>query len=167
MFGIYLGKYFLIKEKETWVKIWPWISTNGPSNNWAQGSLGAWLTVVCRDKPCFAIFKGWYTLGDKLQQHVAATRHSDKLLHVYWKILWKSLSLQQNFVAATCCKKIKSDRICATCHSDKIPLQRQRFSPNFSSSHEAICRLVCTNLEGLVWLYRPMDSWCSMIMSKQ
>ena len=45
--------------------------------------------------------KGRYTIGDKLQQHVAATRCSDKSLRVYWRNLWKSLSLQQNFVAAT------------------------------------------------------------------
>ena len=45
--------------------------------------------------------KGRYTLGDELQQHVAATRCSDKSLRVNWRNLWKSLSLQQNFVAAT------------------------------------------------------------------
>ena len=44
---------------------------------------------------------GRYTPGGKLQQHVAATRCSDKSLRVYWRNLWKSLSLQQNFVAAT------------------------------------------------------------------
>ena len=44
---------------------------------------------------------GGYTPGGKLQQHVAATRCSDKSLRVYWRNLWKSLSLQQNFVAAT------------------------------------------------------------------
>ena len=37
-------------------------------------------------------------------------------------------------------RKIKSDWICATCCGDKILLQRQRFSENFSSTHEAICR---------------------------
>ena len=37
-------------------------------------------------------------------------------------------------------RKIKSDWICATCCGDKILLQRQRFSQNFSSTHEAICR---------------------------
>ena len=29
MFENYTGKCFWIKEKETWVKIWPWVSTNG------------------------------------------------------------------------------------------------------------------------------------------
>ena len=46
-----------------------------------------------------------YTLGDKLQQHVAATRRSEKSLRVCWRILWKSLSPQHNFVAATSRKK--------------------------------------------------------------
>ena len=31
----------------------------------------------------------WYTLGDKLQQHVAATRRSEKSLRVCWRILVK------------------------------------------------------------------------------
>ena len=50
------------------------------------------------------------------------------------------------FVAATeFCRlkkshKFKSDLIFATCCSDKILLQRQRFSQKFSSTHEAICR---------------------------
>ena len=48
-----------------------------------------------------SFLKGRYTLGDKLQQHVAATRCSDKSLRVHWRNLWKSLSLQQNFGAAT------------------------------------------------------------------
>ena len=39
--------------------------------------------------------KGRYTLGNKLQQHVAATRCSDKSLRVYWRIFVKI------FVAAT------------------------------------------------------------------
>ena len=33
----YPGKCFQAKEKETHVKIPPWVSTNQPSNNWAQG----------------------------------------------------------------------------------------------------------------------------------
>ena len=40
--------------------------------------------------------KGWYTPGDKLQQHVATTRWSDKWLRGRGEFLWKSLSLQQN-----------------------------------------------------------------------
>ena len=45
--------------------------------------------------------KGWYTPGDKLQQHVAMTRCSDKSLRGRGEFLWKSLSLQHNFVAST------------------------------------------------------------------
>ena len=37
-------------------------------------------------------------------------------------------------------QKIKSDRIYASCRGDKIPLQRQRFSQNLSSTYKAICR---------------------------
>ena len=37
-------------------------------------------------------------------------------------------------------QKIKSDRIYASCRGDKIPLQRQTFSQNLSSTHKAICR---------------------------
>ena len=54
------------------------------------------------------------------------------------QFLWKSLSPQQNFVAATCHKK-SNHTICATCWSNKILLQRQRFSQKFSSTNEAIC----------------------------
>ena len=64
--------------------------------------------------------KGRYTLGDKLQQQVMATDHSistglaTSCCNMLWQhimetnhfvctgeILWKNLSLQQNFVAAT------------------------------------------------------------------
>ena len=47
--------------------------------------------------------------------------------------------LQQNFVAATSCKKSNQTVFCVTCRGDKILLQRQRFSQNFSSTLEAIC----------------------------
>ena len=42
------------------------------------------------------------------------------------------------FCRSNMLQKIKSDRICATCRGDKIPLQRQRFSQNFSSTHKTI-----------------------------
>ena len=86
------------------------------------------------------ISQGRYTLGDKLQQHVAATRRSDKSLRVYWKMFVKISVSATEFCRSNLLQKIKSDRICATCRGDKILLQRQRFSPNFSSTHEAICR---------------------------
>ena len=49
--------------------------------------------------------KGRYTLGDKLQQHVAVTHCSEKSLRVYWKICVKISVSATEFVAATCCKK--------------------------------------------------------------
>ena len=85
------------------------------------------------------LFKGRYTLGDKLQQHGEATCRSDKLLCVYRRIFVKI------FVAATeFCHHNKSHRFSliwffATCCSNKIPLGRQRFSQKFSSTHKAIC----------------------------
>ena len=81
-----------------------------------------------------------YKPGGKLQQHVAATRCSDKSLRVYWRIFVKI------FVAATeFCRRNKSHRFSliwffATCCSDKILLRRQRFLQKFSCTHEAICR---------------------------
>ena len=45
--------------------------------------------------------KGRYTLGDKLQQLVAATRCNDKSLRVYWRIFVKIFVAATEFVAAT------------------------------------------------------------------
>ena len=63
--------------------------------------------------------KGQYTLGDKLYQHVATTHCSNKSLHAYWIILWKSFSLQQNFVAAKSCTNSVWLWFFATCCWDK------------------------------------------------
>ena len=79
-----------------------------------------------------------YTLGDKLQQHVATTRRSDKSLCVYWRICVKMFVSATEFCRSNMLQKIKSDRIYATCRGDKILLQRQRFSQNLSSTLEAI-----------------------------
>ena len=57
--------------------------------------------------------------------------------YITGEILWKSLSLQPNFVAATSRTNSVWFDFFATCCCDKILLQRQRFSPNFSSTHEA------------------------------
>ena len=59
--------------------------------------------------------KGWYTLGDKLQQHVATARRSDKSLRVYWRIFVKIFVSATEFCRSNTLQKIKSDRICATC----------------------------------------------------
>lgn len=62
---------------------------------------------------------GRYTPGDKLQEHVVATRHSDKSLPD-WRIFAKiNVSLQKNFAAATCDQKMKSDIIYVTCCGTK------------------------------------------------
>ena len=44
---------------------------------------------------------GWYTLGDKLQQHVAVTCCSDKSLRLYWKSFVKIFVAATEFVATT------------------------------------------------------------------
>ena len=59
--------------------------------------------------------KGWYTLGDKLQQHVATARRSDKSLRVCWRIFVKIFVSATEFCRSNTLQKIKSDRICATC----------------------------------------------------
>ena len=74
--------------------------------------------------------------SNTVRRHVAATNRFE----CTGKFLWKSLSPQQSFVAATSQKKIKSDWICAIFCGDKILLQRQRFSQKFSSTLQAICR---------------------------
>ena len=47
--------------------------------------------------------KGWDTLGDKSLQHFAGTGRRNNSPHVTRLILWKSLLLQQNFVAVISC----------------------------------------------------------------
>ena len=75
--------------------------------------------------------KGRYTLGNKLQQHVATTRRSDKSLRVYWRIFVKIIiSAYHEFCRSNMLQKIKLERICATWRGNKIPLQRQRFLQN-------------------------------------
>ena len=81
-----------------------------------------------------------YTPGDKScsnmsRRHFAATNR----LVCPGELLWKSLSLQQNFVAA----KRPPILFCfsfATYYRNKILSQRQGFSQKFSGTNEAICR---------------------------
>ena len=90
------------------------------------------------------ILKGQYTLGDKLQQHVAATRCNDKSQRQI------ASCVLENFCENLCrcnriCRPNKLHRFSliwffATCCSDKILLRRQKFSQKFSSTHEAIWR---------------------------
>ena len=70
-----------------------------------------------------------------------------KLLRVYWRIFVKIFVTATEFCRSNMLPKIKSDRICETCCGDKILLQRQIFSQNFSGTHEAIC---CCNLSQTV-----------------
>ena len=79
-----------------------------------------------------------YRSGDKLQQHGEATHRSDKSLRVYWRILSKPLSPQQNFVAVTSRKKsnrtefVRLVAVTKFCCGDKdfhkySPLHTKRF----------------------------------------
>ena len=98
--------------------------------------------------------------SNTVRQHGEATRCCNKLLRVYWRIFGKIFVSAMEFCRCNKLQKIKSDWICVTCYSDKILLQRQRFSQKFSSTHEAICccdvslhhvaatcRLECTDLK--------------------
>ena len=68
---------------------------------------------------------------------MAATFYSDKSLRVYWRPFVKIFVAVIEF-----CRRSKSHNVFffATCCSEKILSQRQRFSQQVSSTHEAICR---------------------------
>ena len=51
----------------------------------------------------------------------------------------ENLCSATEFCRSNMLQKIKSDRICVTCHGNKILLQRQIFSQKFSSTHKVIC----------------------------
>ena len=125
-----------------------------------------WVSSLRLSGKCWG-HKGRYTLGDKLQQQVAVTDHSmctglatscSNMLRRYiaatncfvctGEILWKSLSLQQNYVAATS-------------HTNSVwfDFLQHVAATKFSSTHEAIyhrdvssrhvaatCHLLCTDL---------------------
>lgn len=75
------------------------------------------------------IFKDEHT-----RWQVAPTHCNDKFLCVYWGILWKPLSPQQNFVPAT--SHTNSNQL--DLFNDKILLPRQRFSSKFSSTYRGL-----------------------------
>ena len=119
------------------------------------------------------ITKGLYTLGDKLQQHVAVTDHSvcraratvvsetrwgdtsqQQIASCVLENFCENLFPQQNFVAAKV-EKIKSDWSCATCCGDKFLLQRQRFSQKFSSANGVFCRCNVS--------LRPVAATCRLV----
>ena len=117
----------------------------------------------------------WNSLGDKLQQQVAATDHSvcagpttscSHMLgrHVaatnpfvytgesFVKILSQSATLISSSQQVA---QILYDLIFATCRCDKVQLQRRRFSQKFSNTQGAICRceVCCCNFSPSV--YQP------------
>ena len=78
--------------------------------------------------------QGQYTQGDKLQQHVTATHHSNKLLHVYWIIFVKI------FVPATRCTNSVSFDFLRLVAATKFCSRDKDFHKNLdSSTHEMIC----------------------------
>ena len=120
--------------------------------------------------------KGRYTLGDKLQQHVAATDHSmctgratscsNKVRrHVAatnrfvctGEFLWKSFSLQQNFVAAISRKKsnqTESVRLVAVTNSvaaTKIFTKILQYTES-DLSLQRVTATCCCNLSPSVYL---------------
>ena len=107
---------------------------------------------------CQGPYKGRYTLGDKLLQHVVATDHSVCTgRRLVAATRWGDTSQRQiascvleNFCeifvsaaefcrAATSRKKSIRLNLCDLLQR-QILLQRQRFSQKFSRTHEAICR---------------------------
>ena len=52
---------------------------------------------------------------------------------------YENLCLPNRILSQQHVTKKSNHTICATCWSDKILLQRQRFSQKFSSTHKAIC----------------------------
>ena len=126
-----------------------------PQQGWEWG----YYRQVAATATDHSVFESTYRscANCKLPQHGAPTHRSNKSLRVYWRNLWKSLSSQQNFVAATSRTKFCLIWFFATCCCDKILLQRQWFSKN-SLVHTnrfvaATCRvaatyrLVCTDLK--------------------
>ena len=130
------------------------------------------------------------TLGDKLQQHVAATGHSlctgwatscsNKLRRLvavtnrfvcFGEFLWRSLSPQQHFVAATSCMKSNLWDLLLRQKPFAYTTILRLLPKKFYSTHEAICRcdvspqnvaancrLVCTDLNVQVMYRNPCKS---------
>ena len=60
------------------------------------------------------VCKGRYTLGDKLQQPVVATRRIDKSVHVYGRISVKIFVSSREFCRSNMSQKIKSENLGAS-----------------------------------------------------
>ena len=106
------------------------------------------------------LFKGRYTLGDKLQQHDEATHRSNKSLRVYWRIFVKI------FVAATeFCRHNKSHRFSHLFFCDLLqgqnPVVETKIFTKILQTHEVIChdlslRHVCRLTLLLQLITRPV-----------
>ena len=77
------------------------------------------------------------------RRHVAATCRDDtskqQIASCVLEYFCENLCSATEFCRSNMLQKIKSDRICVTCRGNKILLQRQIFSQNFSSTHKVIC----------------------------
>ena len=124
--------------------------------------------------------KGRYTLGDKLQWQiipcvqvgrlVAATCYGDTseqqlALCVLEKFLWKSLSLQQNYVAATShTNSVWFDFLQHVAATKFSSTQEAIYRHNVSSRHvAATCHLVCSDLKTLTCLFFTCSSFRFLI----
>ena len=101
----YKGFYSFQLEKNTKRKVlklntFYLVEKNGSFSCSVDRKLGSSMTIYCTFHK-HANSKGRYTLGDKSQQHVAATSCIDKSLSVYWRIFVKIFVAATEFVAAT------------------------------------------------------------------
>ena len=109
---------------------------------------------------CIEITKGWNTLGDKFKRNVAMTNHflctgpakscSNTLAwQITWCVLesqfvWKSLSLQQNFVAATSCKNSNDTEIVWLVAGTKLCCSRDKyFHKNYPQNTKQFVAVMC------------------------
>ena len=85
-----------------------------------------------------------YILGDKLQQHVAATRRSDKSLHVYWRIFVKILVFPTEFLSQQHCAKNQiRENLCDLSQRQNSVAETKIFTKFLSSTKRfvaAMCR---------------------------
>ena len=119
------------------------------------------------------ITKGLYTLGDKLQQHVAVTDHSvcraratvvsetrwgdtsqQQIASCVLENFCENLFPQQNFVAATSRKNQIRLKLCDLLRR-QIPVAATKFSQKFSSANGAFCRCNVS--------LRPVAATCRLV----
>ena len=113
----------------------------GDRSRWFQRASGKQFFSVIQSP---SILFSWFNVGthqatscrNMLRRHIAATNR----FVCTGEFLWKSLSLQQNFVAATCCKKSNQTGFVLLIAATKLYCRDKDFHKKFSSTHEAICR---------------------------